>query len=101
LAEDTLRSVREHIDGMARHRGLDLSEVEIRVITSPVLRLDQDRDGTRLWKTAKRLRPRLLLLDSLVRLHGILQHATLFDRQLHIPRRHRLLTHNLLWFGVV
>jgi hypothetical protein len=71
LAEDALRSVRERIDGIARHRGLDLSEVEIQVITVPVLRLDQERDRTRLWETARRLRPRLLVLDPLVRLHGI------------------------------
>ena len=71
LAEDALRAVRERVDGMARHRGLDLEEVEIHVITAPVLRLDQDRDSTRLWETARRLRPRLLLLDPLVRLHGI------------------------------
>src|SRR5271156_5001558 len=71
LAEDALRAVRERVDGMARHRGLDLEEVEIHVITAPVLRLDQDRGSTRLWETARRLRPRLLLLDPLVRLHGI------------------------------
>jgi hypothetical protein len=71
LAEDALRSVRERVDGMARHRGLDLSEVAIQVITVPVLRLDQEWDRTRLWETARRLRPRLLVLDPLVRLHGI------------------------------
>jgi hypothetical protein len=71
LAEDALRSVRERIDGMARHRGLDLEQVEIQVITASVLRLDQDQDRTRLWETVRRLRPRLLLLDPLVRLHGI------------------------------
>ncbi len=71
LAEDALRSVRERIDGMARHRGLDLDQVEIYVITAPMLRLDQDRDRTRLWETAKRLRSRLLLLDPLVRLHSV------------------------------
>jgi hypothetical protein len=71
LAEDALFVVRERIEGMARHRGLDLDEVEIHVITAPVLRLDQDRDRTRLWETTRRLRPRLLLLDPLVRLHGI------------------------------
>ena len=43
----------------------------IYVITTPVLRLDQDRDRTRLWETVRRLRPRLLVLDPLVRLHGI------------------------------
>jgi hypothetical protein len=71
LAEDSLLVVRERVEGMARHRGLDLDRVEIYVITVPVLRLDQDRDRTRLWETTRRLRPRLLLLDPLVRLHGI------------------------------
>jgi AAA domain len=71
LAEDALLVVRERVEGMARHRGLDLDQVEIHVITAPVLRLDQDLDRGRLWETAKRLRPRLLLLDPLVRLHGI------------------------------
>jgi AAA domain len=71
LAEDALPAVRERVEGMARHRGLDLGQVEIHVITTPVLRLDRDRDRTRLWETTKRLRPRLLLLDPLVRLHGI------------------------------
>ena len=71
LAEDALRVVRERIEGMARHRGLDLDQVAIHVITAPVLRLDHDRDRARLWETARRLRPRLLVLDPLVRLHGI------------------------------
>ena len=69
LAEDALPVVRERIEGMARHRGLDLGRVEIHVITAPVLRLDRDRDRTRLRETARQLRPRLLLLDPLVRLH--------------------------------
>ncbi len=71
LAEDALPVVRERIEGMARHRGLDLDGVEIHVITAPTLRLDRDPHRTRLFETAKRLRPRLLLLDPLVRLHGI------------------------------
>jgi hypothetical protein len=56
---------------MARHRGLDLAHVDIHVITAPVLRLDRGADRARLLETTKRLRPRLLLLDPLVRLHGI------------------------------
>jgi RecA-family ATPase len=71
LAEDALPIVRERVQGMTRHRGLDLAGVEIHVITAPVLRLDRDRDRARLLETAKRLRPRLLLLDPLVRLHGV------------------------------
>jgi RecA-family ATPase len=71
LAEDALLVVRERIEGMARHRGLDVANVAIHVITAPVLRLDRDPDRTRLLETTRRLRPRLLLLDPLVRLHGI------------------------------
>jgi hypothetical protein len=71
LAEDALPIVRERIEGMARHRCLDLAQIEIHVITAPVLRLDRGPDRARLLETTKRLRPRLLLLDPLVRLHGI------------------------------
>jgi len=71
LAEDALPVLRERIAGMARHRGLDLADVEMHVITAPTLRLDRDPHRSRLLETAKRLRPRLVLLDPLVRLHGI------------------------------
>jgi AAA domain len=71
LAEDALLVVRQRIEGMARHRRMDLARVEIHVITAPVLRLDRGPDRARLWETTRRLRPRLLVLDPLVRLHGI------------------------------
>lgn len=71
LAEDALPIVRQRVEGMARRRGLDLNRVEMHVITAPTLRLDRDPHRRRLLETAKRLRPRLLLLDPLVRLHGI------------------------------
>jgi hypothetical protein len=71
LAEDALPIVRQRVEGMARHRGLDLDRVEIHVITAPTLRLDRDPHRRQLVETARRLRPRLLLLDPLVRLHGI------------------------------
>jgi hypothetical protein len=71
LAEDALPVLRERVAGMARHRGLDLADVEMHVITAPTLRLDRDPHRSRLLETAKRLRPRLVLLDPLVRLHGI------------------------------
>jgi hypothetical protein len=77
LAEDALPIVRERVAGMARHRGLDLATVEVYVITAATLRLDRDPHRGRLFETAKRLRPRLLLLDPLVRLHGVDEnHAT-------------------------
>lgn len=71
LAEDALSVVRERVEGMARQRGLDLDAVDVHVITAPTLRLDRDPHRTQLLETARRIRPRLLLLDPLVRLHGI------------------------------
>jgi hypothetical protein len=71
LAEDALPVVRERVEGMARHRGLELACVDIHVITEASLRLDREPHRNRLLETARRLRPRLLLLDPLVRLHGI------------------------------
>jgi hypothetical protein len=71
LAEDALAVVRERVEGMARHRGLELAGVEIHVITAPSLRLDRQPHRQRLLETAQRLQPRLLLLDPLVRLHGV------------------------------
>jgi hypothetical protein len=71
LAEDALTVVRERVEGMARHRGLKLADVDIHVITVPSLRLDREPHRNRLLETARQLRPRLLLLDPLVRLHGV------------------------------
>ena len=71
LAEDSLAIVRERVEGIARHRGLQLDSVPIHVISAPVLRLDREPHRSQLLETARRLRPRLLLLDPLVRLHGI------------------------------
>jgi AAA domain len=71
LAEDALPIVRQRVEGMARHRSLALERVELYVITAPTLRLDREPHRRQLQQTAQRLRPRLLLLDPLVRLHGI------------------------------
>ena len=77
LAEDTLCAVRQRVDGLAKHRALQLENLAVHVITAPRLRLDQAIDRQRLFETARRLRPRLVLLDPLVRLHGIDEnHAT-------------------------
>ena len=71
LAEDALATVRERVAGMARQRGLELAAVNLHVITAPTLQLDRQPHQSRLFETARRLRPRLLLLDPLVRLHTI------------------------------
>ena len=59
------------MEGIARHRGLQLDSVPVHVITAPLLQLDREPHRTQLQETAQQLRPRLLLLDPLVRLHGI------------------------------
>lgn len=71
LAEDSLSVVRERALALATYRGLAFDEINLHVITAPRLRLDQQVDRARLFETAHRLRPRLLLLDPLVRLHGV------------------------------
>jgi RecA-family ATPase len=71
LAEDALPTVRERVAGMARHRGLELAAVDVHVITAATLQLDREPHRGQLFQTARRLRPRLLLLDPLVRLHTL------------------------------
>jgi hypothetical protein len=71
LAEDALPQVRARIAGICLHRSLDLADLDLHAITAPAVRLDQSADQKRLAATLDRLRPRLLLLDPLVRLHRL------------------------------
>lgn len=71
LAEDALPQVRSRIEALCHQRGQDIRSLEIHVITTPVLRLDLSGDQERLARTIEELRPRLLLLDPLVRLHRL------------------------------
>ena len=71
LAEDEAPAVRSRLDALCRHRNLDLTHLDLFAITSPVLRLDLARDQQALQRTMQRYRPRLLLLDPLVRLHRL------------------------------
>ncbi len=71
LAEDGLPQVRSRIEALCRHRGVDIAQLDLHVITSPVLRLDLHADQQRLAEALDRIRPRLLLLDPLVRLHRL------------------------------
>lgn len=70
LAEDALPILRERVAGIARHRQIDLRHINLHVITEPTLRLDRAGDRMRLLATTEVLRPRLVLLDPLVRLHA-------------------------------
>lgn len=71
LAEDDLRQVRARIAGICLHRRIDLAALDLHVITAPAIRLDQQADQKRLTVTVEKLRPKLLLLDPLVRLHRL------------------------------
>lgn len=71
LAEDALPQVRARIEAICRHRELALADLNLHVITVPVLRLDQPRDQQRLARTIEQLRPPLVLLDPLVRMHRL------------------------------
>lgn len=69
LAEDALPDVRTRVESLSRRRGIDVGELDLHVITAPRLRLDVDKDQVRLAAALEALKPRLLLLDPLVRMH--------------------------------
>ena len=75
-AEDALHIVRRRLDGIAIAAGMMLANLDIQVITAPVLRLDLEVDRRNLAETVDRLRPHLLILDPFVRLHRIDENAS-------------------------
>lgn len=77
LAEDGLGAVRGRIDAICAHRRLALSRLDLHVITAPVVRLDIDEHCERLTATIEALRPRLIVLDPLVRLHRLDENSSL------------------------
>jgi hypothetical protein len=70
-AEDHAPHLRRRIESIARTRGLTLAGLELGLILCASLRLDLEPDRTRLDATLAHYRPRLLILDPLVRLHRI------------------------------
>lgn len=71
LAEDALPSVRARIEALCAHRQIHMESLDLYVITASSLRLDLVKDQQRLKHTLDTFRPRLLLLDPLVRLHRL------------------------------
>lgn len=71
LAEEALAQVRERLSSLVRYHRVELGDLDLHVITAPSIRLDLARDQVRLQKTVRSLRPRLLVLDPLVRLHRL------------------------------
>jgi hypothetical protein len=70
-AEDALAVVRQRLDGICASAGVDFASLAVDVITVPSLRLDLPADRARLEHTVAERRPRLLVLDPLIRLHRI------------------------------
>lgn len=71
LAEDALAAVRLRVEGVCQSRGISIDTLDLTVITVPVLRLDIERDQERLLKAVEQIKPKILLLDPLVRLHRL------------------------------
>ena len=70
-AEDAGHIVRARLQGIAKAAGARFDTLDIAVIDIPALRLDHRADRQRLVETIERVRPRLVVLDPLVRLHGV------------------------------
>jgi hypothetical protein len=93
LAEDSLHQVRRRIAGICSHRRLDLRALDLHVVTAPSLLLDAPNDLARLDATLEQLKPRLVLLDPLVRLHRLDENSSadvsaLLGKLRHLQRKH-------------
>ncbi|MCP4202692.1 MAG: AAA family ATPase [bacterium] len=71
MAEDAASVVRSRFDALARHHAVALETLDLFVITESSLRLDLVSHQRRLRETVAQIRPSMLLLDPLVRLHRI------------------------------
>lgn len=69
-AEDNAPNIRRRVAAIAQARGVDLERLAVGLITEPTLQLDRDCDQQRLAATLAKLKPRMLVLDPLVRLHS-------------------------------
>jgi len=70
LAEDPLPKVRDRLAALCAARNVTLEQLDLYVITAPNLKLDSPPQLRDLDSTVALLRPALLLLDPLIRLHS-------------------------------
>lgn len=70
-AEDPATALRLRLLALAHHHGMNLDQIDIRVICADSLRLDRPADRQKLAATVELHRPALIVLDPLVRLHGL------------------------------
>ena len=76
LAEDTLWSLKQRLTSISQHRGLSLEDLPLYTLTAPRLQLaspgryrqQEQNDQDRLRAKIQKLKPKLVLLDPLVRI---------------------------------
>ena len=69
-AEDADHIVRARLEAIAHTARTPFESLDIAVIETPVMRLDEADHRDRLANTVSQVRPRVLILDPLVRLHS-------------------------------
>ena len=69
-AEDSAEAIRDRVASITSARQIDLESLGVGLIAVPSLRLDDEEHRRRLRATVAAIKPRLLILDPLVRLHS-------------------------------
>lgn len=69
--EDSLSVVKRRLMGICRAAKCSLETIDIKVITVPVLRLDDEYQQQALMETIKEVKPKLIILDPFIRMHRI------------------------------
>ncbi|MEO0851880.1 MAG: AAA family ATPase [Cyanobacteria bacterium J06648_11] len=75
-AEDRAADIRRRAELLCQPRGLALEELGLYILESDRLHLDDDADAAQLEEALNTLRPKLLVLDPLVRLHAGSENST-------------------------
>jgi hypothetical protein len=95
LAEDRQREIRQRVEAICRHRELALDSLDLHFIAVPLLQLHLGEDCGRLKATIEKQRPKLLVLDPLVRIWGADENSSqeisaFLGFLRHLQRRYRL-----------
>jgi hypothetical protein len=75
-AEDSDSSLRARLESIALSRQIDFNNLDVRVVTVGMLRLDHADDQDRFEATVALHKPVLVILDPLVRIHGADENAS-------------------------
>jgi hypothetical protein len=70
IAEDQEPMIRARIDALCQHHTLDINSLPLHVISVPAMRLDLEHDQLRLVDTVELVRPSIVLIDPLRRIHA-------------------------------